>query len=468
MELIEDAREWCNEQFASADFGNLLRARRAGSMLRRILERPAGRVTEVFDDDAEQQAAYNFVEGETPVEAIVEALAQATLRQIADDPFVYVPLDGTSLTLTDRLKSKGFGSVGRRQFPTRGLKVIDAIAVRPDGTPMGLLGLEWWARSPRTSTSRARRRRRGETEVRHWVGAIEHVDTLFAESTCKPWFVIDAEGDAADILRALTASTRHFTVRVSQRDRFVIRGNQRLKLGQFMRRRRRCGTREVLIPKAPGRRARIARLEIRSARLQLEIPVNETGGRMTISVGVVWATERHAPFGEKKIDWMLLTDQFVDTLELSSIVLDGYCHRWRIEDFHRSWKSGACNVEDTQLRAMDHVLRWATLLAAVATRIEQLKHLARTRPETLASEVFSDIEIRALIAYKRSRKKRTETIPDTVPTIGTAVLWLAQLGGYTGKSSGGPPGSITIGRGLQRHAIWADAFGVSEKLHRKT
>jgi hypothetical protein len=35
-------------------------------------------------------------------------------------------------------------------------------------------------------------------------------------------------------------------------------------------------------------------------------------------------------------------------------------------------------------------------------------------------------------------------------TIGAAVEWIARLGGYTGKSSGGPPGAITIGRGLER------------------
>ena len=37
-----------------------------------------------------------------------------------------------------------------------------------------------------------------------------------------------------------------------------------------------------------------------------------------------------------------------------------------------------------------------------------------------------------------------------VPTIGEAVRWIADLGGYTGKSSGGPPKTIVIGRGLSR------------------
>jgi len=35
---------------------------------------------------------------------------------------------------------------------------------------------------------------------------------------------------------------------------------------------------------------------------------------------------------------------------------------------------------------------------------------------------------------------------------------LAELGGYTGKSSGGPPGTITISRGLAKVRAAADAI----------
>ena len=37
-------------------------------------------------------------------------------------------------------------------------------------------------------------------------------------------------------------------------------------------------------------------------------------------------------------------------------------------------------------------------------------------------------------------------------------IWLAELGGYTGKSSGGPPGTITISRGLAKLRAGADAI----------
>lgn len=468
MELIEDSRDWCNEQFASADFGNISRARRAALMLRRALERPGGRLTGVFVDRAEQQAAYNFVEGSTAPAAITQALAEATLRQLSDEPFVFVPVDGTSLTLTDRSGTKGFGSIGMRQLPTRGLKVIDALAVRRDGTTLGLLDLEWWSRAPRKRGSRARRRRLNQTEMHHWVEAIERVRSRFSGSSCVPWFLLDAEGDASIVLRSLVGSGCHFTVRVSQRARPVVQGPSRTTaLGRHMQRRPVIGTRTIVVPEAPGRRARLAVLDVRSARVWLELPAHERSGRTVVGLHVVWAREHRAPRGEKPIEWMLLSDRPTATFEQACEVLDSYRQRWRIEEFHRAWKS-VCRVEDTQLRANDHVMRWATLLAAVAARAEQLKQLARTQPETLASEVFNDVEIRALIALKRKYKKRTETIPDTVPTIGTAVLWLAEIGGYQGKSAGGPPGAVTIGRGLERHAAWAEAFAYREESEGKT
>jgi hypothetical protein len=50
---------------------------------------------------------------------------------------------------------------------------------------------------------------------------------------------------------------------------------------------------------------------------------------------------------------------------------------------------------------------------------------------------------------KRRYAKRTETIPDSIPSIGQAVRWIADLGGYTGQRSSGLPGSVTIRRGLE-------------------
>lgn len=126
------------------------------------------------------------------------------------------------------------------------------------------------------------------------------------------------------------------------------------------------------------------------------------------------------------------------------------------------WKSGACRVEDTQLRDRASIIRWATILASVAMRIVRMTYLARTRPDTPASAEFSQAEIDAIIATQRPPGCRR----GQVPSIGLVVRWLADIGGYTGKSSGGPPGTIVIARGLDRIQVLADFFthGGQEKM----
>jgi hypothetical protein len=84
------------------------------------------------------------------------------------------------------------------------------------------------------------------------------------------------------------------------------------------------------------------------------------------------------------------------------------------------------------------------MTAAVAARAESLKHLSRTNPDGPALSVLSQDEIDAAILLSRTTKhKRGDVL-----TIGAAVALIAQLGGYTGKSSGGPPGTTVLTRGL--------------------
>ena len=82
---------------------------------------------------------------------------------------------------------------------------------------------------------------------------------------------------------------------------------------------------------------------------------------------------------------MLLTSVECSSFEHACRVNFGYSQRWRIEEFHRTWKSGACKVEETQLHDAAQVKKWATMLATVALRIERLKYLSRKQPDLPAS-----------------------------------------------------------------------------------
>jgi hypothetical protein len=450
--------EWAEEQLATASFGHKARVARAVLMLKGAAQRPAGRLTDVFTTPADLQAAYDFVEGEVRPEAITRAFAEATVRALGKAKSCYVPFDGSSLTLTDYTGNKGFGAIGALEH-TRGIKVIDAIAVSEQGTPVGLLDLHWWARGHKAKSSRFARRRAGQTETRHWLETIETVCARFADQAphCTPWFLGDRECDNTAILRSLAQPGRAFIVRAAQ-DRFVRKRGGRCHLRSHMKRRRICGRYMVEVPAGPHRQARRAVMAVRFADVVLDLPDRTSGGRVGLRVRVVWASESRPPAGEKALDWMLLTSANVRSFRGAKKIVYGYCHRWRVEDFHKSWKTGCCNVEQTQLRDISHVLRWATMLASVAMRVERLKHLARNQPDLPATAELSKLEIDALRAAKTRVKKRTEVVPDDLPTIAQAVRWIADLGGYTGKSSGGPPGSITVARGLEVLRVWTAAL----------
>ena len=76
-------------------------------------------------------------------------------------------------------------------------------------------------------------------------------------------------------------------------------------------------------------------------------------------------------------------------------VIDGYTKRWRIEELHRVWKSGALRVEETQLRSAARVIKWAILAVVTAARIERLRILARTNPDDSALTMLSEHEIQS-------------------------------------------------------------------------
>lgn len=463
------------EEFGDAQLGDVRRTARLVTMATEVAANPGGRVSSVFRRSAERQGAYDFLESKhVESDAILRSAVDATFRRAIDLPFVFVPLHGTSVHLTDLDHAKDFGSVGSRERGARGLKIIDAIAVAPDGTPLGLAAMQWWARGEREKIARWRRTT-ADKELQHWIDAVDAVATAMKRIApqTRAWFQIDREGDAQDLLAKLASSEQWFTVR-SQSDRrlsttgVVLPGNgrhpvkRRRRLRSYMGRKKETSYELLEVPARGDQPARLACVALRAASVVLQMVENRTSRHRTLPINVVWVREhargpmlrsRSGKSVTRALDWMLLTNHPIDTLDNIKEVVRGYEQRWRIEDFHRAWKSGVCNVEDSQLRAREHVIKWATVLAAVAIRAERIKHMSRETPRAPATVELSKNEVEALIILKRQYKKKTEEIGDETPDLETATRWIAELGGYTGKSSGGPPGSTTIARGLAQLRI---------------
>jgi hypothetical protein len=449
------AGRWSEETFGNTVLGDVRRTRRLVAMARVAAMRPSGKVSAVFDRARDREGAYDFLENpHVKPKALAESVFAATVaraRGIGDE-YVYVAIDGSTLSLPDYKGAKGFGPVGTPKWSACGLKVMNALAVARDGVPLGLVDQIFWSRRPtQEELTRAQRTRRNQKrafeEKEPWyfvAGAKNAIQRLECEGL-RAWVVIDREGDDRNILLGLHRAGCVFTVRGGRGNwdrRLWPNGEQSVR--EMLDSEPSLGTYEVKVGRTGRRAARTAMMDVRAAQVVLRFPPR--GAMKTEALRLYAVLVREIDEGKDALDWLLYTNAPVLTSEHAQRVIASYQARWRVEEFHRTWKQGECNVEDAQLRSQDAVVKWATLLSAVATRIERLKYLSRSEPNAPASCELAAEEIEAL---KLDRRRRTRRRPPRMPSIGDATRWIAELGGWIG-SRNGPPGSVTLARGLER------------------
>lgn len=445
----ESNASWSHSEFGHAELGNRARTRRLVSMSEQAANRPAGKVTEIFNTSAEKEGAYKFIEKESVQErAVAKAAHVACARRCAEHAFVFVPVDGSSLAIKDGHQVKGLGPIGHSKTKTSGLEVMSAIAVLPDGTPMGICGQSFWARPRKKlemSESQRRNRPLEEKETNYWFETIQQTQSVFQETckSCTPWFQLDRGGDFREMLLWAEKTNARVTIRGSRNRRVADKETQYIL--EELTAKPLLGSYDLNVIQGPNRQARVAHMEVRGCQVQLMLG-NQWNKKVQLCTlhAILVCEIGTAPTSEKPIEWLLLTNYEVKNFDDARLVIFGYTQRWRIEEFHKTWKS-TCRVEDSQLRDAGRIKLMAIILASVAMRIERLKYLARTSPDLPATVEFNQYEIDAIILQRKPKGYRR----GSTPPIGLAVKWLADLGGYTGKSSGGPPGSIVIGRGLR-------------------
>ena len=100
---------WAREEFGGAELGDERRRSRLVAMGAQAARVPAGKISEVFATSAARQGAYDFLENpNVDADRIMDALAGACVERCREQPYVFIAVDGTSLNLTERTRSKGF------------------------------------------------------------------------------------------------------------------------------------------------------------------------------------------------------------------------------------------------------------------------------------------------------------------------------------------------------------------------
>jgi Transposase Tn5 dimerisation domain len=202
---------------------------------------------------------------------------------------------------------------------------------------------------------------------------------------------------------------------------------------------------QLKVPRRGPQVARDATLALRFCSLTLCPPRHrQRAGLPGVTLWAVQVQEVEPPADVTPLEWLLLTTVPVASVADASARVEWYACRWGIEVWQRILKSG-CRIEARQLASGERLQRCLTLYSVIAWRIFYATMLARAVPDLPCSVLLDLEEWQALYCAIH----QCPTPPEEPPSLGQAVRWIAQLGGFVGRRRRDQAGTETLWRGLQ-------------------
>ncbi len=436
---------WAFNEFSGAEFKDPRLTRRLQWLAKDFIQQPLASIPQACGNWANSKGAYRFFSNEkVSFEAILDRHYECTLDRLGSSSFsvILCPQDTTTLNYMAHPATQGLGHIGTKGGKSLGMLLHSTLALSPQGDFFGLLHAHCWARPKRKRARRAKEI--SQKESFRWLESLRRIELLAQLFPHQQWVsVSDREADIYEMFQEATLPGHRAGLLVRARhDRSIV--GEAESLFKYMSHLPQAGTSIIHVPRHEDQPARTVTLSIRFAPVLFAPPSNHPH-RAPVELWAVWAQEVDAPVGQKPICWCLLTTVAVRSLEEAIERLQWYTKRWTIEEFHRILKSG-CRVEARQLTTRLRLQRALAIDMVVAWRVMHINKAARTQPNSPADQWLSKDEWQALHCYVH----RTQELPTQPPTIGQAVLWIAQLGGFLARKSDGLPGPTTIWRGLQR------------------
>jgi hypothetical protein len=451
-------RDWIEAELGGADLGDRRLTARLLQMTGMFYEKPTANIPLACGSAKASKAAYRFLDNAAVRwESILQAHYAATEERLRNEELVLVAQDTTTLNYSSHPNTEGLGPIGNDREAVRGLMMHDTMAFTPQGTPLGLLDVQCWARDGVGRRHQRHQKPIEEKESRKWVESYRAVSEV--QRRCRRTrlvVVADREADIHEVFaeQARTPGGAQLLIRAERsRNRKVLDGEENCEfLWTMLEEQPVLGTREILVPPKENRAARQAVLEVRSMPVTLRAPKRKPG-LPSVQVHAVLARELHPPKGVDGLEWMLLTTVAVKSREDACQRLEWYAKRWGIEVYHRILKSG-CRVEARQLENAHRLKNCLAIDMIVAWRIHHLTFLGQETPEVACTVYFTDSEWKALTTFT----DRTRTPPETPPTLNEAVRLLGGLGGHLGRTGDGHPGTEVLWRGMARLADIESAY----------
>ncbi len=463
METANNA-SWGWQVFGDAELGDT-RLKRRLIQLAGVFTKHAGEsVSGSFEGNkAGEVAAYRFLDNDRVDAAdIAEAGFSNTARCAAKSKGIIVAAEDTT-TLSFAHDVEGFGDLGGPAGSTKtGLFVHSTLLLCFDsGSPIGLIQQQRWSRDSSTRGKRHERHSRPyeEKESKKWErGSRSMAERLPVSVLSRVVSVCDREADIWEYLSYKTSTGQRFVVRATRTRQLVA---DKKKLADAIVSMPELGRVEIEVQQRGGKHGRSGRkanLVVKAGTVEVLAPTRKAN-EPPIEISVVQATEVDAPVNASPMSWTLLTTEPVAELADAAQVLDLYRLRWRIEDFHKAWKTGGTNIEGSRLQEAANIERLSVILSFIAVRILQLRDIKEHYPKACVTEVFTNLEWKVLWAY--TEKKRP---PKKPPSLEWGYTKIAQLGAWSDTKRTGRAGWVALWRGWMKLERLVEGYNLAKQF----
>jgi len=440
MPVEPNAGEWAQRLFGECQLLDARRTQRLVDTMSLLGQCGGGSISKACAQQAAaMQGGYRLLRNpKMSVQAMSEAGFAATVQQLVVGRRTLAIEDSSLLSYSHSVAEELGDTGGRQESQNKGMWAHTTLLVDADsGMTHGLVAQTLWCRDqePRGKRQQRHERHPQEKESFKWSLQAQQIRERLGEHRGDVITVSDRESDVFAYLYDKHRHAERFIVRAAQ-DRALVDSDERLfetVLTSPVR-----GQMKVSVPQRGGRPAREATLSLRSAAVVLKAPPRQgIDAQAQVPLNAMMAEELDVDPSDA-LCWLLLTSEPIQTSQQLEEVLGFYAMRWRIEEFHKAWKSGA-RVEKMRMQSKETLERMVVMLAFVAVRLLQLREtLDNAEAAALpCTQVLSETEWKVLWVSIATKPK---AYPKITPTLKWAYQAVAKLGGFydskrTGRAS---------------------------------
>jgi hypothetical protein len=463
MPRPESPASWAEEEFGTVRFFDHRLKQRLYRVAEDFYNSPESNIPQACGSAAGTKGAYRFFQNpKATMDVVLSAHTEASLERIRQHRVVLAPQDTTTLNYSAHPMTEGLGPVSHVQDSLIGLLLHDTVAFTEEGTPLGILDAQCWARDPQEKGKKYRRKELPieQKESMKWLRSFRRVAEV--QKLCPETMLISMGDRESDIYELFQEAAKDpdgpkLLVRAEKtRQRKVEQGF----LWDFMAGQELAGSLQLHVSGKGAQKARDTWIDVRFAQVQLK-PPGRCPSEGPIGIWAVYVTEQVCEEEvASPIEWMLLTTVKVESFKEATKRVEWYSGRWGIEVYHRTLKSG-CRIKDRQLGTADRLETCLGIDMVVAWRIYHLTMLGRETPEMPCTVFFKDVQWKALCCYVN----KTPRPPEKPPSLRKAVYMIGAMGGHLGRKSDGFPGTQTLWRGLQRLDTATEMYAIFTQQH---